>query len=295
MAVNTPSYAVVAIAAQDDYVWQLSSEKVPHLTLLFLGDQLNNVSKVEDYISHVVDTSLTKFGLEVDHRGVLGDKSADVLFFGDYGIDRLKDFQSYLLDDIDIFTAYNSTDQHPEWVPHLTMGYPEAPAKPDTRDYPGIFWVNFDRIALWTGDSEGVEFPLKTNNAPDLAMSAARGEAFVQHFGVKGMHWGVRRNRTSSANSNHSEDAKRVAESKKKLKAAKTTNVLTTRELQDLVNRMNLEQQYSRLSATEPSRFSKGAKFVKNAISAGRTINDVLTLVNSPAGKIIKDQLVAKK
>ena len=43
---------VVAIPSQDDSVWQVSSEKAPHLTILFLGDAMSNpnVSKIVDYV-----------------------------------------------------------------------------------------------------------------------------------------------------------------------------------------------------------------------------------------------------
>jgi 2'-5' RNA ligase len=284
----TPSYAIVAIASQDDYVWRLSSEKKPHLTLLYLGNQLNNLPQVEDYIAHAVDTSMCRFGMDVVNRGPLGPHSADVLFFGQFNLKKLENFRAYLLANTDILQAYNSTEQHPEFVPHLTMGFPETPAKPDLRDYPGTPWVNFDKIALWTGDSEGVEFPLKPDEG--LAMSAARGQAFIQHHGIKGMKWGVRR-ASNNATEGHSEDAMRVAAAKQKLKKAKTTNVLTTKELQHLVTRMNLEQQFATLAAKQPTRLGKGQKFLKNTLTVGKTVNDVVSFVNSPAGKLIRELL----
>jgi hypothetical protein len=186
--------AIVAIPSKDDYVWKISSEKIPHVTILALGDSVNNLAEVTDYVQHVVDTCLVRFGLNVDHRGTLGPKSADVLFFDDYCVDKLKDVRSYFLTDPNIFLAYNAVPQFETWTPHLTLGYPATPAKPDNRDYPGIGWINFDRIALWTGDYEGVEFPLKTQNDTVAAYSEA-GAQFLAHHGVKGMKWGVRRDR----------------------------------------------------------------------------------------------------
>ena len=43
---------IVAIPADGDDVWQVSSEKKPHLTILFLGESLTNpnVSKIVDYV-----------------------------------------------------------------------------------------------------------------------------------------------------------------------------------------------------------------------------------------------------
>lgn len=292
MGHGTSGYAVVAIPSQDDYVWKLSSEKVPHLTLLFLGDNLSNVDHVVETIKHVADTSLCKFGLDVDHRGVLGDKSADVLFFKNpgYCVKRLEEVRSYLLGDTDILKAYNSTEQFPAWIPHLTMGYPDSPAHPDPRDYPGTTWVTFDRLALWMGEYEGVEFPLKNDEYDSpLAMSnlMAIGEDFLQHYGVKGMKWGVRRSTDSgpsavevrtrpgrrvktSGGKRHpaSEDAIRVAKTRQLAKKS-TTDSLSNKELQELINRMNLEQQYKRLNGG--STLERGTKMVKTLIGIGRT------------------------
>lgn len=189
------SYTIVAIPSQDDYVWKISSEKVPHLTILSLGDTLTNEQRTIDFLAHVVSTSLTRFGLMVDHRGVLGPQEADVLFFAkDSCIKRLAEARANLLKNKDIFLAYSSSEQYPEWTPHLTLGYPTSPAKPDKRDYPGISWVNFDRIAFWTGDYEGPEFQLSDNMLPaPLAYSDMSLEEALAHFGVRGMKWGVRR------------------------------------------------------------------------------------------------------
>lgn len=189
------TYAIVAIPSKDDPVWKISSEKIPHLTILMLDDTLPNLSHTIDFIQHVVDTSLCRFGMSVDHRDVLGPKEADVLFFGSYGVKCLEEFRANLLKNSDIFVAYNSTEQFPKWVPHLTLGYPETPAKPDAREYP-ISWVNFDRIALWTSDYEGPEFLLKENQLSEVGMSSMKELQFqtpeeaLAHFGIKGMRWG---------------------------------------------------------------------------------------------------------
>lgn len=181
--------AIVAIPAQDDYVWKVSSEKIPHLTLMMLGDSDNPaLPQIEEFLAHVVETSMYRFGLDVDRRGTLGPKNADVLFFKNPGfnIKNLETVRRYLLTNQAIFTAYNSTDQFPTWTPHLTLGYPETPAKPLDRDY-SINWVLFDRVALWMNDYDGPEYQLKDpSDSYDMAMSD------LAHHGVKGMKWGVR-------------------------------------------------------------------------------------------------------
>jgi 2'-5' RNA ligase len=195
---------IVAIPAEDDYVWKISSEKVPHMTLLFLGDvsKVQNFSTIAGYVNHAADTSLNRFGMDVDHRGVLGQDEADVLFFSKTkwsGYEDVANFRSFLLKESNIKAAFDSTDQHEEWVPHLTLGYPATPAKPDTRDYPGIDYVSFDRIALWFMDFSGLEFQLKRSDyESDMAMATTgmtRSERIVKsilsHHGVKGMRWGL--------------------------------------------------------------------------------------------------------
>jgi 2'-5' RNA ligase len=189
------SYVIVALPAPDESVWRLSSEKKPHMTMLFLGDNLENIPQVKEYIEHLANTSLPKFGMSVDRRGVLGSESADVLFFGEYNQDRLNDARSQLLQQTDIYKAHCSVEQYPEWIPHLTMGYPKTPAIVDDREHPGISWVTFDRLALWTANYEGVEFQLKDDHA--LSMSE-KGAEFFKHYGVKGMRWGVVRDHVNA-------------------------------------------------------------------------------------------------
>ena len=136
--------------------------------------------------------------------------------------------------------------------------------------------------------------------------------AFLEHYGVKGMKWGVHRRSSSlhedhtvdgstraklgfhkkpklsdgpatvevktvpgkrvktSGGQNHSpsEDAIRTAKIKQQAKAS-TIDSLSTKELRDLVDRMNLEQQYDRLN---PKQASLGEKFVKSTLSTGGSL-----------------------
>lgn len=72
---------------------------------------------------------------------------------------------------------------------------------------------------------------------------------FLEHFGVKGMHWGVRRNTHSGGGSSHpvSTDAARAASSAATVKRH-GTSALSNQDLQHLVNRLNLESQHERLT-----------------------------------------------
>lgn len=83
---------------------------------------------------------------------------------------------------------------------------------------------------------------------------------YLQHHGIKGMKWGVRRGRKSSM----SDDAKEVAEIKKK-KVSEMTNA----ELKKLNARQELEQKHKQFN---PGVIKKATKFVATAAVATTTI-----------------------
>jgi 2'-5' RNA ligase len=156
---------VVAIPDENDHVWKVSSEKIPHLTLLFLGDvdQVSNLDDIVQFVEHAANTTLRRFYLTVDRRGELGEDKADVLFFKprSYDAKSVHNFRNTLLKDNNIRTAHDLATQHEgPWNPHLTMGYPETPAKKDDRDF-GFYEVGFNKVAVWTDEFDGPEFLLK--------------------------------------------------------------------------------------------------------------------------------------
>lgn len=195
------SIVIVALPEVDDKVHRISSEKVPHLTMLYLGESVNNLD-IPDIVTFVQHAAkhVDPFYLTVDYRDVLGDSQADVLFFEDnlWQMPNLKQFRHNLLQNDSIRRAYDTTEQFSEWKPHLTLGYPETPANEDVSDYPGIHGVHFDRLAVWFGDYNGPEIRLKRDDTMEVRMSdmttTERGEQAVSemfHYGVRGMRWGI--------------------------------------------------------------------------------------------------------
>lgn len=90
---------------------------------------------------------------------------------------------------------------------------------------------------------------------------------YLQHYGILGMKWGVRRSKNQLAKSsktrrsktdNWSDDAKEVSKLKKK-KVSEMTNA----ELRKFNERMNLERQYSQLTQKEKNA---GAKFCSDLL-----------------------------
>lgn len=157
------------------------------------------------------------------------------------------------------------------------MGFKEDPSK-STHDDP-----------VWGGLT-----------AMELNLKTVKHDAMV-HYGVKGMHWGVRKANSSGGGSapapkpapkpRMSEDAKNVERAFSKINRG-GTDALSNQELQHLVNRLNLEQNYNRLtsepSAQQAHAISRGHDMVKTALSFGKTYNEVQKFLNSDGGKLLK-------
>lgn len=271
------SLMIGAIPSKDSPVWKISSEKVPHLTICYFGEQPDDLDlgPIREYIQHAIETSLNKFGLQVDRRGTLGEDKADVLFFDKgWSTKQVCDFRDFLLKNDQIRALYDSVDQYPEWTPHLTLGYPETPAHPDDREYPGISWVEFDRLAIWTGDYEGEEFELPSDHKEIELHMSDEVDDFFAHYGIKGMTWGKRRSREQI--DADSSDVTQVKNAKSKIATNRTTDVLSNRDLQAVVTRMNLERQYAQLTARPPS---KGKAFVKKMLFNPQERNKTAQLI----------------
>lgn len=283
---HVTSYCIVALPREDDPVWGISSEKKPHMTLLFLGENLDQ-SIVEPFVGQAASLLLTPFSLKVNGRGVLGDDEADVLFFAREMIPYLENFRQYLLTNPEVSKAYDSTKQYPTWIPHLTLGYPDSPARDDTRKYPGIYNVDFDRIALWYGDSMGYEFQLEDPIMNDI-------ENPIAHYGIKGMKWGVRRSQAQLDGDSDDAAAARVTIEKIKKNRGRVDS-LTNKELEQMLNRMNLEQRYSRMIAEQKSAKSKAAQAkIKKFQETTKTVQDVINFLNTPIGKTIIKAIKSK-
>lgn len=84
----------------------------------------------------------------------------------------------------------------------------------------------------------------------------------LEHFGVKGMKWGVRKAAHREATS--SDDAKSAGAAQAKIKSAGGTHALSNQELKILVERMNLERQLKSLQP--PTKSAAASKFVAEIV-----------------------------
>lgn len=108
---------------------------------------------------------------------------------------------------------------------------------------------------------------------------------YLEHFGVKGMKWGVRR-RGRSARGATDETGQRKSSSSDAKKTGSLTDrspdQLTTKQLQTVNKRLNLEREYARLNPTKGEVLKAQ---INNLLSTLEMGNRAYNLVNSPAGK----------
>jgi hypothetical protein len=100
---------------------------------------------------------------------------------------------------------------------------------------------------------------------------------FLEHFGTKGMKWGIRKDRKGSG----------------KKSAKQTAKTLTNKELKKRVDRMNMEKQYSSLAKKDAeASMSKGQKIVNGVVAdfGNRVVKDL-----TKRGAKVTGEYIAKK
>jgi hypothetical protein len=78
-------------------------------------------------------------------------------------------------------------------------------------------------------------------------MSESAVNDFLAHYGVKGMRWG---SRSAASKEAPSAESQRSTQLRARVKTSKV-KALSNKELQEAINRMNLEQQFKRLATNE--------------------------------------------
>nr|DAM83765.1 MAG TPA: Structural protein [Caudoviricetes sp.] len=113
----------------------------------------------------------------------------------------------------------------------------------------------------------------------------------LQHYGVLGMKWGVRKARRNSGSTGVRKRNRRIEDVNDDYKRAhnrRSVKDMSDKELREMINRLQMEQNYERLSQ---SNISKGMSYVKkftdNAMTIATLIAVPVTLYNN-ADKLAK-------
>lgn len=129
---------------------------------------------------------------------------------------------------------------------------------------------------------------------------------FLSHFGIKGMKWGVRRDKGGSSDGGgsgskkkeeHSEDSEQARASAEKMGKSGVTS-LSNKELRQLVDRINLEANVTRLNSPQASKTTSPVKTGINFLTGkGVKYSNMYmdTLVQMKMKEQIQSQFGAKK
>jgi len=156
------STVIVALPAADDPISAASSERSgAHATLLFLGD---SSALDEEALKTAVEEFVTAGDVgiiteQVNGRATLGKDAADVVLFDAANLVFIRD--GLLQNSPVLQDAFNSVEQFPTWLPHVTLGYPDKPA---LQEFSGEA-ITFDRLAVWHGESR-TEYQLGGSTVP---------------------------------------------------------------------------------------------------------------------------------
>ena len=107
---------------------------------------------------------------------------------------------------------------------------------------------------------------------------------YMYHHGVKGMKWGVRKKARSAVKTLSVKHTKNYSSDYKETRTIrrKSSKKLSNEQLQKLNKRMNLEQEYNRLSTQTTNR---GINVARNVVATAGTIGGLYAISKSDWAK----------
>lgn len=172
-----PRAAVVVLRPRvEDPVTAMASGVHPHCTLLYLGDGTVDLEPLKAIVEALANGLGHPMTDKVSGRAVLGKDAADVLLLDASGSGAVR---AELLANDGVLELLGMQEQFPAWIPHITVGYPEAPAE----DVEMPADVTYDLLSIWRGN-EIYDYPLEvavpeSTEAPEVpdAVTAAVEDA----------------------------------------------------------------------------------------------------------------------
>jgi len=134
--------------------------------------------------------------------------------------------------------------------------------------------------------SESTPYPGLDLNAPVEDLYHKEIDRTLEHFGIPGMRWGVRRSQGSSGGKTPKGSADYLQSRALKKKGMKN---LSTAELRTLNDRIQQERNYKNLN---PNIVQKGSKAAGAVLAGMAAVTTVYKFAHSPAGKAMGEKAV---
>jgi 2'-5' RNA ligase len=287
------SVVIVALPEQMDTI-RLVGDEEKHATLLFLGEMGTLPDNAKSELVNtlqMVSSMVEPFREGVREVARLGDEEPPALVSMLHGR-HLSNIRDTLQVNPAVREFMGNASQFPSYTPHVTLGYPDYKGEAEIRKIAGrLGSIRFDRLALWWGD-ERLEFPLtyrrlegEMADSNEAAWSADLFDNYLEHYGIKGMKWGVRRRRGSDGTVVVSDDA-----AKARAILSGNAKSASNADIQAALNRMKLEADFAKVQANliPPSRGTRAANYVRGLL--GDIGNEQVTRIAKGAASVAVEE-----
>jgi len=139
------------------------------------------------------------------------------------------------------------------------------------------------------GNSISYDRPEVSTEAP-IESLYHKADGTLAHFGITGMKWGIRRKTGPGGLVNNRAATPKGSADYLKSREIKSKGYknLSTKELQDLTKRMQLEKSLRELTVSD---YTRGMEAAKAVLAVGTTVASIYALSTTPMGQAVKKAL----
>lgn len=169
---NDSTAKVIALLPRDDDpVREIASGDHPHVTLFYLGDGETDRNELHKLVKAAADTGYQHPDPydQIGGEGILGNEGAYVYLLDARFSDSVR---SLMEGDPWLQEELQKVEQFPVWNPHITLGYPDAPADIPNERPDGVV---YDRIAIFDA-GEVTEYPFDFEESEESMTASAATE-----------------------------------------------------------------------------------------------------------------------